>query len=48
MKRPDEKMTVAPIHVKISGISAKNQAPIIAVQINLRKSKGMSAVGSVS
>ena len=48
MKNPDKNMTVAPIHVNISGISAKNHAPIIAVQISFRKSKGMVAVGSVS
>ena len=47
-RRPDTKITLALIQVEISGILAKNQSPISAVQINLRKSKGIKAVGSVS
>ena len=48
MKKSDKKVTVAPIQVNMLGTSAKNQAPIIAAQISLRKSKGMVAVGSAS
>ena len=47
IKKGDKNLTVAPIQVNIFEI-AKNQAPIIAVQISLRKSKGMAVVGSVS
>lgn len=41
-------MIAPPIQTKTSGISPKNQKPSAATQINRRKSKGITTVGSVS